>query len=178
MGNPLLRRRILEHIAEMKMLYVQRALIVIAVLAACLVWHHFANPHQSLPVEAQQGVWLTDFGRAQAEAGATNKPILLNFTGSDWCDGCIRMDKEALNTPQFIDYASKNLILVLVDFPLSTKLPPLVQSQNFDLQKRYAVDGFPTFILLNKNGDVLGKEEGYIPGGPSAFIAKLESYRH
>ena len=37
--------------------------------------------------------WMTDFEAAQVKAKAENKPMLLDFTGSDWCGWCIKLDK-------------------------------------------------------------------------------------
>jgi thioredoxin-related protein len=127
--------------------------------------------------QAQEGHWLTDFNKAMATAKASNKNILMDFTGSDWCPWCIRMDKEVLDTREFKDYADKNLVLMLVDFPQSKQLPQKVQDQNSNLQGKYAVEGFPTFILVDKEGKVLGQQGGYLEGGPAAFIAKIDSMK-
>jgi thioredoxin-related protein len=118
--------------------------------------------------------WLSDYKQAVAQAKSENKNILLDFTGSDWCPWCIRMDKEVLDTPEFKAFADKNLVLMLVDFPQTKQLPQKVQDQNNDLQQKFAAEGFPTFILVDKNGTVLGQQVGYLEGGPTAFIAKLE----
>jgi thioredoxin-related protein len=126
---------------------------------------------------AADAPWLTDYQQALEQAKTQNRDVLLDFTGSDWCPWCIRMDKEVLDTQQFKEYAGKNVILMLVDFPQSKQLPQNVQDQNNDLQKKYAVQGFPTFILVDKKGNVLGQQEGYVEGGPSAFIAKIESMK-
>ena len=130
-----------------------------------------------LPAGAQEARWLSDFNKAAEQAKTENKNLLLDFTGSDWCPWCIRMDKEVLNTKEFKDYADKNLVLMLVDFPQGKQLPQKVQDQNTDLQKKFGADGFPTFILLDKDGKVLGQQVGYLEGGPSAFIAKLDSLK-
>jgi len=126
---------------------------------------------------AQEAHWLSDYNKAVDQAKTDNKNLLLDFTGSDWCPWCIRMDKEVLNTREFKDYADKNLILVLVDFPQSKQLPQKVQDQNSGLQQKFGAEGFPTFILLSKDGKVLGQQVGYLEGGPSAFIAKLDSMK-
>src|SRR5581483_10161479 len=122
---------------------------------------------------AQEAHWYSDYREATAKAKADHKNILMDFTGSDWCPWCIRMDKEVLTTPDFASYADKNLVLMLVDFPQSKQLPQNVQDQNKELQKKYAVEGFPTFVLTDADGKVLGQQEGYLEGGPGAFIAKL-----
>jgi thioredoxin-related protein len=66
---------------------------------------------------------------------------------------------------------------MLVDFPQTKQLSQKVQDQNNDLQQKFAAEGFPTFILVDKDGNVLGQQVGYLEGGPTAFIAKLESMK-
>jgi len=117
--------------------------------------------------------WLTDYTAALAQAKAKNKPVLIDFTGSDWCGWCIKLDKEVFNTDEFKTYAAKNLVLLKVDFPKRTPLPPEQSARNTELAKRYGVQGFPTIILLHPDGTKAG-EMGYQPGGPKAFISTME----
>jgi len=126
---------------------------------------------------AEEARWLSDFNAAVAAAKASHRDILMDFTGSDWCPVCIRMEKDILSTPAFKDYASKNLILMRVDFPEGRQLPQKVQDQNNDLQNKYGAQYLPTYILLDGSGNVLWQEVGYVEGGPSAFIAKLDSLK-
>jgi len=102
--------------------------------------------------------------------------MLLDFTGSDWCGWCILLEREVFSKPQFKEYASKNLVLIEVDFPKVKKLSDAVRKQNVRLAQRYQVQGFPTIIVLNGDGQVVG-ELGYVKGGPTAFIAELERLR-
>jgi len=137
---------------------------------ACL----FAFLLVGLTASAADVTWLTDYNQALQTAKAQNRNVLMDFTGSDWCPYCIQMEKEVLSQPQFEDYASKNLVLLLVDFPQSKQLPQKVQDQNNMLQQRYGVEGFPTFLLVDPSGKVLQQYVGYLPGGPAAFIAMLQ----
>jgi thioredoxin-related protein len=126
--------------------------------------------------------WLTDYKKAQEEAKASNKPILVDFTGSDWCPPCILLQKELFSKPEFKDYASKNLVLLEVDFPdpggsRAKAQPADLQKQNKDLAQQYQVEGFPTIILLNGDGQKLWQYFGYFADGPAAFIAQLEKLR-
>jgi len=121
--------------------------------------------------------WLNDYKKAQEEAKATNKVLLLNFTGSDWCGWCIKFDREVLSKPQFKDYARDNLVLVELDFPRAKAQTPEVRKQNRDLAQQYEVVGFPTIVVLNSDGQTLWKFDGYFPGGPDAFIAELQKLR-
>jgi protein disulfide-isomerase len=125
-----------------------------------------------------ESAWLNDYKKAQEEAKANKKLLLLNFTGSDWCGWCIKIDKEIWSQPQFKDYARDNLVLVELDFPRRKDQPVEVKKQNLQLAQQYEVLGFPTIVVLNSNGEKLWQFDGYFPGGPEAFIAQLQKLRH
>jgi thioredoxin-related protein len=122
--------------------------------------------------------WTTNYAKALEDAKTQNKAVLLDFTGSDWCPWCIKMDKETLDKQAFKDYADKNLILVTLDFPQTKPQPEKVQERNAMLSKKYHADGFPTFVLLSPSGTELGRQVGYLEGGPEAFIAFLNKHYH
>jgi thioredoxin-related protein len=140
-------------------------------LAVCLVasWALF----QAGAGELQ---WLTDVPKAQEKAKAEQKLVMMDFTGSDWCPWCIKLNKEVFSTPEFVEYANKNLVPVEVDFPNKKKQPAELKKANQDLQKKYGVKGFPTVVVLDSTGKKLG-ELGYEPGGPKAFIKELDKLR-
>ena len=122
--------------------------------------------------------WLTDLPKAQAQAKKENKLVMLDFTGSDWCGFCIKLNKEVLSKPEFAEYAKKNLVLVEVDFPNAKKQSQELKKANAALMEKYEIKGYPTLVLLNGEGKKLGEVEGYTPGsGPKAFIAELEKVK-
>ena len=116
--------------------------------------------------------WLTDFTKAQAEAKAGDKLLLLDFTGSDWCMWCRRLQAEVFSQPEFEEYAKKNLVLMAVDFPRAKPLTAEVRKQNASLAQKFEIEGFPTIVILNPDGKQVGLL-GYVPGGPGAFIREL-----
>lgn len=120
--------------------------------------------------------WITSYEEGQQEAKANNKLVLLDFTGSDWCGWCVLLDREVFSKPRFKEYASKNLVLVELDFPKTKPVPDTIMTQNVRLAQLYQVQGFPTIIVLNGDGQLVG-EFGYVKGGPDAFIALLEKLR-
>lgn len=141
--------------------------IAIMLLACCAL----------LKVTAAEQNWMTDLPKAQAKAKAENKMVLMDFTGSDWCGWCIKFKKEALDTQEFADYAAKNLVLVEVDFPRNKPQSADLKKANEALGKKYGVDGYPTFVVLSKDGKEIGRQVGYSPGGAKAFIAKLDEFK-
>ena len=131
----------------------------------------------SAPFAGAENGWLNDYKKAQQEATATNKFLLLDFTGSDWCTWCRKFNKEILSQPQFKDYARANLVLVEVDFPRAKPQSVELKKQNQELAQQYEVQGFPTIVVLNGNGQKIWQYDGYFPDGPDAFIAQLEKLR-
>jgi len=117
--------------------------------------------------------WLTDVKTAKEKAQQEKKAILLDFTGSDWCGWCIKLKNEVLDQPEFREFAKTNLILVEVDFPHRKQLEPAQQEANKSLAATYHVSGYPTLVLLNREGQPLDDIEGYLPGGPHPFIQRL-----
>jgi protein disulfide-isomerase len=118
--------------------------------------------------------WQTDFAQASQQAAQEHKYILLDFTGSDWCPWCIKMDKEVFNQSQFSDFALKNLVLVKLDFPRKTAQSPAEKSQNEDLAKKFGIEGFPTYVLLDSSGKEVRRQVGYLQGGAIAFLDWLK----
>lgn len=121
--------------------------------------------------------WITDYKRAQEEAKASHKLLLLNFTGSDWCGYCIQLDRAILSQPLFKDYADKNLVLAEIDFPRRKPQSIEVRKQNAELAERYQIEGFPTLVLLNGDGKTLWRYDGLYTGDIAEFLAELDKAR-
>ena len=117
--------------------------------------------------------WMDDFAAAKTAAKKEGKPILANFTGSDWCPWCMKLESEILEQKAFLDYAGGNLILFIADFPRQKNVPARVQKQNQELQEKYKIEGFPTVLLLDADGHVLGKT-GYLRGGAEPFVTSVK----
>ena len=118
--------------------------------------------------------WQTDYKAALEQAAKTNKPVLLDFTGSDWCGWCIKLDKETFAQPEFKTFAEKNLVLVTVDFPNNKPQPADVKKQNGELQQQFGVNGYPTLVLVDSKGKELARNVGYLEGGPKALIGWVQ----
>jgi protein disulfide-isomerase len=128
-------------------------------------------------VRAGELEWGTDLAKAQAKAKAENKKVLINFTGSDWCGFCIKLQKEVFTTAEFQEYAKKHLVLVEADFPHNKTLPADLKAANEKLKEAHKVRGYPTLVLLSSSGTKLGEVVGYGGGGPQGVIAKLDGLK-
>lgn len=131
-------------------------------------------------VQAQDLVWHTNVKEAIKISEKQKKPLLLFFTGSDWCGWCIRLQKEVLKTPEFEKWAKDNVVLVELDFPRRTPQALELKQQNSELQQAFAIKGFPTIHFakaVTKDGKVnfegLGSS-GYLAGGPAVWLANAD----
>ena len=131
----------------------------------------------SYKATAQDQVWYDNLDKAMEVSNKTKKPMMLFFTGSDWCGWCIRLQKEVFKTPEFTSWAKDNVVLVELDFPRRKQLAPEIRTQNMQLQQTFGVQGYPTVWFAKgtkKDGKVnfeqLGRT-GYVAGGPSAWLA-------
>jgi thiol-disulfide isomerase/thioredoxin len=119
--------------------------------------------------------WLTDLPTALARAKKENKAVLLDFTGSDWCGWCMKLKSEVFDQFDFAVYANANLIMVEVDFPRRKTLSLQQMNANENLASKYHIEGYPTIIVLNSDGQQIG-QTGYVQGGTGAFLARLNRF--
>jgi thioredoxin-related protein len=129
-----------------------------------------ATPKES--VQAAQIVWMTDFIEAQKKAAAEGKDLFINFTGSDWCGWCQRLDREVFRQDIFIYEAQKRFVFVMVDFPRSKKQSDSLKEQNEKLAQKYETTAFPTIILALANGTPYA-QTSYLDGGPLVYMQEL-----
>lgn len=117
--------------------------------------------------------WEENFEKALVEAKSSGRYLLLDFSGSDWCGWCIKLEKEVFSQQEFKDFADKNLVCLLVDFPRNKKQSDDIKKQNHMLADKYEIQGYPTIILLSPDGKLVGKT-GYKPGGAVAYVDHLK----
>lgn len=126
--------------------------------------------------DVKVGVWTQDWDAALQTALEKKLPVLVNFTGSDWCGWCKLMDREVFSKDAWKKYAEKNLILVKIDFPNNkTLVPEKFVGRNKKLAKNFGIRGFPTFVLLKPDGK---SEYGRLGASrtitPEIFIQRVE----
>ena len=122
-------------------------------------------------VSAQAVSWLTDFEAAKTQAAREGKTIMINFTGSDWAEWCIKLKQEVFSKPEFESFATRNLVLVEIDFPKRKPQPANVQKANAALADKYQVGRYPTLLFVNAQGKEVYRG-GYEPGGANVFVQR------
>lgn len=155
----------------------KRTILIIAI-AAFLVGGAILKPTTSDTATAAEGWsnsdWYTSWDQAAAESKKTGKPILMDFTGSDWCGWCIKLKKEVFDTAEFRNWASQKVVLLEIDFPQKKKLDKTTKAQNERLAKKYDVQGFPTIVFADHTGKAISRY-GYDRGGPVNWTRKAEA---
>ncbi len=111
----------------------------------------------SFSVKAQGLRWESDVAKACEASIKSKKPLLLFFTGSDWCGWCMKLQNDVFKKQEFTKWSNENVILVELDFPKRKQLSPELTKQNQELQQMFEVRGYPTvwFVLPSKtNGKI------------------------
>ena len=115
---------------------------------------------------------MTDFEIARSQAKIGGRPLMLVFSGSDWCCWCVKLEQEVLSLPEFAAWRDAHVVLYTADFPEHSPQPDELKKQNAELAQRYGVDSFPTVILTDADGGEIART-GYRPGGAAAYAEHL-----
>lgn len=146
------------------------AFLTAAVLCAALVLGAFTRMGF-----AAEGLWQTDFKAAQSKAKEEKKYLLVDFTGSDWCGWCIKLRNEVFDKDPFKAEASKQFVLVELDYPHEKEQSDDLKKQNKELADKYNVEGFPTVLMMDSEGQVIART-GYREGGPEEYLKHLAEF--
>ena len=137
-----------------------------------------ASPDLSDPTQEEtqpvgREIWSENFAESKSKAASEGKDLLIDFTGSDWCQYCIQLNDEVFSHAEFAAYAKDNFVLVELDFPQDqSKLSEDVLKQNAEIQAKYGIEEFPTILLADAQGRPYAKT-GYQPGGLLGYIQHL-----
>ena len=119
--------------------------------------------------------WLDDYDAALKKAAAEKKCIVADFSGSDWCGWCKRLDKEVFGTEVFRKAAAEKYVLLMIDSPNDKSLlTPEAAKNNPKLVEKFKVEGFPTVVVLDSAGEEICRL-GYRRGGPEKYIETLDA---
>ncbi len=116
------------------------------------------------------GRWLVDYAKARDVAKQLKRPLLIDFTGSDWCGWCVKLEEEVFTRKEFQTWAKERVVLLKIDFPRRTPLPPLVAATNQKLAQQFAVSGYPTVLLVDPESETSLRKWGYFAGGPQKWV--------
>ncbi len=162
-----------------------KKILAYAALAACAVSPFFAFAEKTVPADESAAApaakktstpagWTDDFEAAKKLAAETDRDLFVLFTGTDWCSWCMRLEKEVFSQKGFIEKLSEKFVPVFIDRPEDkTRLSELAAAQNEELLRRYRIEGFPTVLLMDADGDVFA-QTGYVKGGPENYLKQTD----
>lgn len=115
--------------------------------------------------------------KAQSIARNEHKLVLLNFSGSDWCQPCMRLEQNVFSNRKFQEFAERSLVMVHADFPRRKSLPQEIAVENEQLSGLYNTAGYlPTTVLMTSDGRVLKEWSGFAGETANDFIAAIKRY--
>jgi len=122
--------------------------------------------------------WIADFDEAVKVAKAEKKDLFVDFTGSDWCGWCKKLDAEVFSKEEFLTAVKKDFVLVSLDYPHDEAVKAKVPNpkRNTELSEKYGIRGFPTILLMTPDGNVYG-QTGYQKGGPTKYVEHVAELR-
>lgn len=128
--------------------------------------------------ETAEIAWVRDYAEAKRRAAAEGKDLLINFTGSDWCVYCMRLDEEVFTHAAFVEPMSQKFVFVFMDSPRDPALEKEVADPKLRdrLLEDMLVNGFPTIILASADGAPYART-GYQKGGPEPYLEHLAELR-
>lgn len=141
----------------------------LASLAATIALGSLAFAHEG---------WIGDFDEAVKVAKAEKKDLFVDFTGSDWCGWCKKLNAEVFDHEEFLTAIKKDFVLVALDYPRDPEVKAKVPNpaRNAELAKKYAIRGYPTILLMTADGEVFG-QTGYAAGGPEKYVESVTKLR-
>lgn len=115
--------------------------------------------------------WYTNYQEAATVAKSSSKPMLLLFTGSDWCGACKELEKKVFDSKEFAGKVGNKVIFVKLDYPKGKAQDQTIKTQNNQLMKKYQVPYYPYVILLNDQEMKIGTIEDR--SGPDRFAQEI-----
>jgi thiol:disulfide interchange protein len=123
-------------------------------------WYYRATDAATPPSAV---VWQDDLDAARAEARTSGKRVLVEFSAS-WCPSCVAMKHDVWPDPAVARAVEAGYVAVSVDTDRNGVLPA-----------RYEVDTIPALLLLDADGRMLKRNDGFLPrSGILRFLAEAE----
>jgi protein disulfide-isomerase len=113
---------------------------------------------------------FADLGEATEASRARHRPIVILFTGSDWCPYCQSLESEVMSTGQFEQYKDSHFVLVTVDDLRNGAMLDDDKTRVKTLETQFHISSFPTLVVLDSTQKELGRVEGYAPGSGLAAV--------
>ncbi len=143
------------------------------IICCAMVLSHACSLFSETATSKPSIKWQTNYDEAIKQGKEGSKPVILFFTGSDWCSWCTKLEQEVLSTQEFADAVANKFIFVKLDFPLYSAQDPQVKAQNKQLQQKFDVRSYPTIVIFDAQQNRQIGTTGYRPGGGKQYADYL-----
>jgi thiol-disulfide isomerase/thioredoxin len=127
---------------------------------------------ENVPV-SQSISWQKDYQQALSLSKEQKKPVLLYFSGSDWCPHCMEMQHDIFSNGNFAEQVGSLFIFYHVDFPKRSRLPYNVATLHNALKGKYQITGYPSVLVVDPAEKVTKRWVGK-PYPTASFIEELK----
>ena len=97
--------------------------------------------------------WNTDLNTTFGLAQKSNKLVFADFY-ADWCGYCKQLDEDTFVNQNVKQKFAQSYVLVKINV-----------DQNPELASKYQVYSLPTLIIMDSNGNVIKRQEGFVSAG-------------
>lgn len=112
--------------------------------------------------QAQAAEHQISFDDALAQAKEQDSIVVIDFF-TDWCIYCKHFDRDLADAETGIAEALEEVVFTSIDAE---------KGEGIELAKRYGVTGFPTYVVIDDEGELIDRWSGY--GGPDHFLGELK----
>jgi thioredoxin-related protein len=141
---------------------------VVTILAGLLLTAMSVMAEESAVEKANAGKQVAprfmSLADAQAAAAKDGRNVIVDFY-TDWCTWCHRFDTVNMVDPKTIEFFRKEMILAEVNAEVDTAIAT-----------KFAVSGYPTFVLLNAEGNEIDRVAGYLE--TDEYIKTMRDYKN
>lgn len=132
----------------------KNTLIIIAIVIVSITIYSFKNPKVDFKEDTTDGIqfFKGTFKEALEKAQEENKPIFLDIYAT-WCGPCKMLKRKTFTDKEVGDYYNANFINYAVDGE---------STEGNELAHKYKIQGYPTLLILDKNGKQLTKQVGFV----------------
>ena len=116
----------------------------------------------ALPFVAQTNFRPLSYEEALKQAKTENKLVFIDFY-TDWCGPCKKMSREVFPQKKVGDYFNAQFVCIKLN----------AEKEGLPQAKQFAVKAYPTFLVLDTEGNVKVRFEGAMDA--DAFVTKIKN---
>lgn len=137
--------------------------IAVVVIAGFTI-HSFMNPQTDFTADKKEGIKFHrgNWKEAVEIAKKENKLIFLDIYAT-WCGPCKRLKSTTFSNSHVGKYFNANFINVSLDGEVG---------DGEILANQYRISGYPTLLFINKDGNIVVKDDGYMDADDLLALAK------